>query len=278
VSSVKQEMRLNKSSGKRCYPVKSTNGMMEIQAWLSQSLGDLATVLQLGYAFGAGMVSAVNPCGFAMLPVYLSLYLGADDAQYSERAWYVRVGRAAGVAAIVTAGFGLLFGLLGIVVSAGGSFLLAAMPWLSVIIGVCLVLLGVWLMLGKHISLDIMTRISARIGDPRSISVKGFFLFGVGFGATSLGCTLPIFLVVVGGSLTSGNFTSGIIQFILYILGTGSVLLVLSVGMALIKGGGVLSLLRRIVPYVNRISAVLLILAGSYICYYWLRSGLLLPS
>ena len=83
---------------------------MEIQAWLSQSIGDLATVLQLGYAFGAGMVSAVNPCGFALLPVYLSLYLGADDAHYSERAWYVRVARAAGVAAVVTAGFGLLFG------------------------------------------------------------------------------------------------------------------------------------------------------------------------
>ena len=58
--------------------------MMEIQAWLSQSIGDLATVLQLGYAFGAGMVAAVNPCGFAMLPVYLSLYLGADDAHYQQ--------------------------------------------------------------------------------------------------------------------------------------------------------------------------------------------------
>ena len=251
---------------------------MEIQAWLSQSLGNLASVLQLSYAFGAGMVSAVNPCGFAMLPIYLSLYLGADEERYSERPWYVRVARAAGVAAVVTAGFGLLFGVLGIVVSAGGSFLLAAMPWLSVIIGACLVLLGVWLMLGKHVSLDFVSRISAKIGDPRHISVKGFFLFGLGFGATSLGCTLPIFLVVVGGSLTSGDFLSGLTQFILYILGTGSVLLILSVGMAFIKGGTVLSLFRRIVPYVNKISAVFLILAGTYICYYWLKSGLLFVS
>ena len=251
---------------------------MEIQAWVSQAIGDLATMLQLGYAFGAGMVSAVNPCGFAMLPVYLSLYLGADEAHYSERPWYVRVARAAGVAGVVTAGFGLLFGVLGIIVSAGGSFLLAAMPWLSVIIGGCLVLLGIWLMLGKHVSLDFMTRMSSRIGDPRHISVKGFFLFGLGFGATSLGCTLPIFLVVVGGSLTSGDFVSGLVQFILYILGTGSVLLVLSVGMAFVKGGAVLSVFRRIVPYVNRISAVLLILAGGYICYYWLKSGLLFSA
>jgi cytochrome c biogenesis protein CcdA len=68
---------------------------------------------------------------------------------------------------------------------------------------------------------------------------------------------------------------SGIIQFLLYILGTGSVLLVLSVGMACIKGGAVLSLFRRVLPYVNMISGILLILAGGYICYYWLRSGLL---
>ncbi len=249
---------------------------MDIQAWLSQSIGDLASLLQLSYAFGAGMVSAVNPCGFAMLPVYLSLYLGANEEHYQERPWYVRLARAAGVAAVVTAGFGLLFGVLGILVSAGGSFLMNLMPWLSVIIGICLVLLGLWLMLGKHLSLALLTRISTRIGDPRHISVKGFFLFGLGFGATSLGCTLPIFLVVVGGSLASGDFISGIMQFLWYILGTGSVLLILSVGMAFVKGGAVLSVFRRIVPYVNVISAVFLILAGTYICYYWLKSGLLL--
>ena len=167
---------------------------MEIQAWLSQSLGNLASVLQLSYAFGAGMVSAVNPCGFAMLPIYLSLYLGADEERYSERPWYVRVARAAGVAAVVTAGFGLLFGVLGIVVSAGGSFLLAAMPWLSVIIGACLVLLGVWLMLGKHVSLDFMSKISSKIGDPRHISVKGFFLFGLDLGPHRWAVLCPFFL------------------------------------------------------------------------------------
>lgn len=248
---------------------------MEIQVWLSQSIGNLAGMMQLGYAFGAGMVAAVNPCGFAMLPVYLSLYLGADEDQYDQRSWIYRVARAAGVTAVVTAGFGLLFGIIGIVVSAGGSFLLSLMPWFSVVIGISLILLGIWMMLGKHVSLDFMTTLSARIGDPRNISIKGFFLFGIGFGATSLGCTLPIFLVVVGGSLTAGDFLTGVIQFLLYILGTGTILLILSIGMAFIKGGTVLAMFRRVIPYINAISAVLLILAGSYICYYWITSGLL---
>ena len=81
---------------------------------------------------------------------------------------------------------------------------------------------------------------------------------------------------MVGGSLTSGDFTSGWLQFAYYILGTGTVFLVLTVGMAFIKGGVVITLLRKFVPYVHVISAIVLILAGSYITYYWLSSGLLL--
>mgnify|MGYP001611737333 FL=1 len=54
--------------------------MIELINTLSQLasawLGRVADFLPLGYAFGAGMVSTVNPCGFAMLPAYLGLFLG----------------------------------------------------------------------------------------------------------------------------------------------------------------------------------------------------------
>jgi hypothetical protein len=45
----------------------------ELQALLTGWLTELAAVLPFGFAFGVGMVAAVNPCGFAMLPAYLSL-------------------------------------------------------------------------------------------------------------------------------------------------------------------------------------------------------------
>ena len=47
--------------------------MSELQALLTGWLTELAAVLPFGFAFGVGMVAAVNPCGFAMLPTYLSL-------------------------------------------------------------------------------------------------------------------------------------------------------------------------------------------------------------
>ncbi len=53
--------------------------MTEIQILLTNWMNALAVLLPFGYSFGAGMVSTVNPCGFSMLPAYLSLYLGERD-------------------------------------------------------------------------------------------------------------------------------------------------------------------------------------------------------
>jgi cytochrome c biogenesis protein CcdA len=249
---------------------------MGTQIEVSQWLGLLAELLPFGYAFGAGMVSAVNPCGFAMLPVYLTLYLGAKDNDFRQKSIILRMLKAFGIAFVVTAGFGLLFGVVGAIVSAGGTFLMGAMPWLSIVVGIGLMFLGAWMLLGHTLSSHFFLAAAGKISDPRQMSVLGFFLFGIAFGATSLSCTLPIFLMVVGSSITAGDFGGGLFQFISYILGMGSVMLILTLGIAVVKEGVVVGALRKILPYVQKISAVLLLVAGGYIVYYWLSSGLLL--
>ena len=249
---------------------------MDIQALVSSGVNQLAEFLKVGYAFGAGLVSAVNPCGFAMLPVYLSLYLGAEDQKYQQQTWVFRLARAITVALTVMAGYGLLFGVIGVAVSAGGTYLMNLMPWVSVVIGIGLIFLGIWLLMGRSLSFSIFTRLGSNIGDPRTISIKGFFLFGVAFGASSLSCTLPIFLVVVGGSISTGDFGESLLQFLWYILGTTFVFIILTGSLAFVKGPAVVDAFRRFSRHVNRLSAVLLILAGTYICYYWWKSGMLL--
>ncbi len=248
---------------------------MELQTIATQWLSQIAGYLPFGYGFGAGMVSAVNPCGFAMLPVYLTLYLGAEDESFQRSSWAFRVLKAVWVTLVVTAGFGLLFALVGILVSAGGAFLVGVMPWVAIVVGIALMLLGGWILIGNHLSFNFMLTLAGRIGDPRKMTIKGYFLFGVAFGATSLSCTLPIFLVVVGGSLTAGDFLSGFLQFLAYILGMGSVLLILTLGIAFVKGGVVAGAMRKLIPFIQKISAVLIIIAGAYIVYYWFSSGLL---
>jgi cytochrome c biogenesis protein CcdA len=251
---------------------------MDIQGAVSQMVGQFAEILPVGYAFGAGMVSAVNPCGFFLLPVYMTLYLGAEEGGYLEHTLFSRIMKATWVAIVVTAGFGLLFGLVGGVVSAGGYYLMGIMPWFAVAVGVIFLVMGIWMIMGNTIALPIVLRLVDTIGDLRKMNNWGFFLFGVAFGATSLGCTLPIFLAVVGSAVTAGNFYAGFTQFISYILGMGMIMHSLTLGIAMVKKRLVIGTMRRVVPYIHKISAFFLLTAGGYIIYYWLSSGLLFES
>src|SRR5512145_1782150 len=96
---------------------------MELQVLFSKWLTQVAAYLPFGYSFGAGMVSAVNPCGFAMLPVYLTLYLGAEDGTFHDQPVLRRIFKALGITVAVTSGFGLLFGAAGAIIVLGGTFL-----------------------------------------------------------------------------------------------------------------------------------------------------------
>src|SRR5262249_58837034 len=72
------------------------------------ALQGTGSALPLGYAFAVGMASTVNPCGFALLPTYLGLYLGASAAD--RRSWPAQLIRAVLVSLTMTATFPLLFG------------------------------------------------------------------------------------------------------------------------------------------------------------------------
>ena len=82
------------------------NGFVETLSGSSSSnLGSLGLLAPLGFAFAAGMASAVNPCGFAMLPAYLGLYLGSGEKDGHQSGVAARLGRAVLVGSVVTAGF-----------------------------------------------------------------------------------------------------------------------------------------------------------------------------
>jgi cytochrome c-type biogenesis protein len=246
----------------------------ELQELMAGWLSGLVMVLPVGYAFGAGMVAAVNPCGFAMLPAYLSLYLGAkeEDDDFAKRSPVARMLRALLVCGGVSLGFILLFGLAGVAISAGGNALLGAMPPLGIFIGGVLILLGLWMLAGRSLYVGVFERLANRaVGDPTTISVRGFFLFGVAYGVASLSCTLPVFLVVVGSGISAGGFLAGAGQFFGYGLGMASVFMGLTLALAFFKQG-VVARLRKAVPYVRLASALLLVLAGAYMISYWWSS------
>ena len=234
--------------------------------------GGLGIIAPLGFAFGAGVAAAFNPCGFAMLPAYMGLYLGAGDEQ--ERVSVVRqLAKALLVGVSVTAGFILLFALAGAVIGLGArSVVRSILPWLGLGIGVTLVLAGAWLLSGGKLYTALAQQAADKFGNPASANVKGYFLFGLSYGTASLSCTLPIFLSVIGVSFAAEELAHKFAQFVLYALGMGAVILALTVSMAVFRGAMVTGM-RRIMPYVQPVGTWLMIAAGTYIVFYWLTLG-----
>ena len=249
------------------------NGFVEGLAGRSSSLlGSVGFLIPLGFAFVAGMVSTVNPCGFAMLPAYLGLYLASDERGKGVASPAHRLGRALLVGGVVTAGFVLLFGVTGLVIGAGAQSVVDIFPWIGLSIGIVLAIAGAWLLRGGTLYTGLAERVAARVGNPSQVGVRGYFLFGVSYGTASLSCTLPIFLAVVGSTLAVGGFLAATGQFVVYALGMGLVIMFLTLGMALFRGA-IVGALRKGLPYVQPVSAAFMILAGSYIVFYWLTIG-----
>jgi cytochrome c-type biogenesis protein len=249
--------------------------MTEIQILLTNWMSALAILLPFGYSFGAGMVSTVNPCGFSMLPAYLSLYLGDRDDGTASRHFMLRGAKALLIGTAVTLGFTALFSFFGVILWAGGHFLMQYLPWLGLFVGAVLTCLGLFLLAGKSVYTALPARLANLIGTPDSQGFNTYFLFGIGYGLASLGCTLPVFLVVVGSAIKSQGFSNGLLQFFSYALGMGAVLTSLALSLAVFKGGLAIYL-RRALPYMGRIAGALLLISGSYQIYYWLTKGGLL--
>ena len=249
--------------------------MTEMQILLANWMNALAVLLPFGYSFGAGMVSTVNPCGFSLLPAYLSIYLGDRDDGTTSSHFILRGGKALLIGAAVTLGFTVLFSFVGVIIWAGGYILMQYLPWFGLFVGTVLAGLGLFLLSGKSIHTALPARLANLIGTPESLGFNTYFLFGIGYGMASLGCTLPIFLVVVGSAIKSQGFSNGLFQFFSYSLGMGAVLTSLALSLAVFKGG-LATYLHRVLPYMGRIAGALLLVSGSYQMYYWLTKGGLL--
>lgn len=239
--------------------------LISLQASAESSAANVARLLPIGFAFAAGMVASVNPCGFLLLPSYISFQIGAPtDEKQDAQAWQ-RLWRALLMGLLATAGFVVIFALVGGVISAGGQFLINIFPIVGLIIGVLMVGLGIWLLISKA-KLGIMAASRLTIAPKRN--PQNVFLFGIVYAAGSLSCTLPIFLVVVGSSFATQGFGTAIGQFVGYALGMGIVLIAVTVASALAEGT-VSRWLKGLLPYLDRISAMFLVGAGAYLVYYW---------
>ncbi len=219
--------------------------------------------LPLAFAFTAGLFATVNPCGWAMLPSFVSYYLGSREEGYEQKSLASRAVEGLYLGLLVTAGFLAVFGTAGVTLSAGLRVIVKVMPFAALAVGVALALLGLWLLAGRSLPFSLPVRqVDVRARNPKSV-----FLFGVAYAFASLSCTLPVFLAVVGASLTTAGFAGSATMFFSYAAGMATVLMSVALGAALLKGA-VAQWFRKLLPYMHRLGAGLLVLAGLYLIWY----------
>ncbi len=220
----------------------------------------------LAFALSAGAAASLNPCGFVMLPAYVAYFLGKGEGGDSPSRGIIG-GLQGGIA--MTFGVLAVFASIGAVLSLASRAILRYLPWANMVIGAAIIVLGLVMLLRRSIQvgLPMANPLSRRPDMATDRSMRGLLLFGAGYGIASLGCTLPIFLVVVTQALAAGGILGGVAVFIAYGLGMGTMLLALSLAVASGKSVIVRGL-RSLVPHVRTIGAIGLILSGSYLIYY----------
>lgn len=221
-------------------------------------------ILPVSFAFAAGMLAAMNPCGFIMLPAFAAFYVSVEGT--ADGPVLHRLGRAALMSLIVTGAFVVAFGTIGIAATLAGRAVIEWSAWAGLVVGAALIGLGVAQLLGRR---SYLAGATSRLRTRRSRSVGGVAAFGLAYAVVSLGCTLPVFVAVVGLSLTGGSdVLAAALRYVEYSAGMGAVLLTAAVSTTVARAP--LAALAQRVGGVTEIPAnVVLIVVGAYVVWYW---------
>ena len=222
----------------------------------------LALDARFATSFTAGLLAAVNPCGFVLLPTYLLYFLGMENLRPgAER---TSVARALKVSLSVSVGFMSVFVVIGTISKWATKWFMQKAPYVSLVIGVLLIVLGVAMLFGYRLpfttpKLDI---------SQRDRSVRSMFVFGIAYAIASIGCTIGPFIGVVLGGITTSGVATGVAAIGLYGLGMALLVSGLTVTLAL-ANTAVLRVLRKGMQWFEYVAGVFVLLTGLYLTWYW---------
>ncbi len=230
---------------------------------MNELANELALSSILSSAFAVGLVAAFNPCGFAMLPAYLSYFVSLESSEEANIGRNIFRGLVVGLT--LTVGFVLFFGTVGLltstIVSQGA--IQSRLSWATFVIGILMMPLGIAMLFGYEPKL-LVPRLN-KGGTSRQL--PSIFLFGVSFAVVSLGCTAPLFFATVVGSFESRNLWEGTLVFLAYAGGMSLIVMILTLATALGRNE-IATSMRKVLPYVSKISGGFLVLAGGFLILY----------
>ena len=204
-------------------------------------------------AFAAGLLSFLSPCVLPLVPSYVGFLTGMTLPEVSGRR---RV--ALTHALLFVGGFSLVFILLGASATALGRALNYYQVWLQRLGGALIILFGL-LCLGVFNSRLLSQERRLHL-ERKPVGYLGSVLVGMAFAAGWTPCIGPVLGAILGLAATSADVSRGMLLLAVYSAGLALPFLVAAVAVDSFLGW--FQRFRQFLPWVMRISGVMLVFVG----------------
>lgn len=214
----------------------------------------------IGFSFLQGVLAFLAPCAVALLPGYILAFISRNPS--AQMNLNTRLGRGLKLGFLSILGILLIYSIAGGLIIMAGQLLKDYMKWITVGMGGIFIVLGILMLLGKSVSLSFNFQSSTT-----NTEATEAFLFGVAYAIGALGCLFPLFLIVATQAMAAPTVWEGSSYILAYFVGMSG-MMILTILLAVFAKGFLMKNLRKILPYMEKITGVLLVLAGIYIIYY----------
>jgi len=213
------------------------------------------------YSFILGVLAAVNPCGFVLLPTYLIFFLGTREE--TELTTSERMRRALVVSSGISIGFLAIFFVIGVISRLFTQWIELNAKYASLAIGIVLVIGGARMLTGWTPKFAL-----PQIGGVQTKTFRATVIYGVAYAVASIGCTIGFLTTAVFGSIALHGFISGVFSILLYGLGMAMLVTALTVSLAFAKTG-IVTMIKNRLHIVQRLGAIFVTVTGIYLVLYW---------
>jgi cytochrome c-type biogenesis protein len=246
-------------------------------------------------AVGAGALSFFSPCSFPLLPGYVSFYLmRKKETSGGLNEQTMRAALPAGLAASA----GILTIFLGLAVF--GIFFSEAIremvPVLIPITGAIILIMGIimladidmsrithpikekWRAVARKLRpifvppvekvLSFVARKPIKFEENEDSELMGQYLYGLGYGAASAGCTAPVFIALLVASMSYTLFNTALI-FLLYAITTAALMVTFTLLVAASQDT-IVNKMRASTGMIKKIGGAVLLIVGLYLVYEYI--------
>lgn len=214
----------------------------------------------LSIVFAAGVFATFNPCGFAMLPAYMTMLI---SSQRESESLPKLIGKALQFAVLMALGIITIFALFAVVIFPISTSIQAYLPIATITIGLLLIAVGVATLSGRSPYLR-------KLWSPNtapSTRLKSLYLYGVTFALGSVSCTIGPLLAATSKALEL-TFSESLRIYLVYALGISVTIAILA--LITLYSQATLGKIRNSMKIIERISSAFLIIVGLYLIIFGL--------